>query len=1270
MKKVLKFVSVVLLICMLVPEMWMFAASAPSYAGMTMDGYTATLSFKNVGSGLTTDDSTDKNITGFQIRYKGNWIDVTASIISETEIRLSYTQSYESVRYVGDSVCASNGAKLLEFTAQCLKKEADNGYFRMSFDSTGWDIYTPFASSGYAYRYGPSFIDYGNGTIDAWFSCKGVSAAGELDYISYKRSNDGGVTWGKEKIVLSPTGLSKDRMSCCDPGVIYFGGYYYIGYTSTLDKKGYANSVFVARSKDPGGPYEKWNGDGWGGSPEPLICFDGDGDLWGIGEVSFVELYGQLYIYYTHRDITTHYTMVAVADSTCENWPATVGYADVALTMGSGQSGTDVKYDESTGKFLAVGMVEGNTANSYMAVYTSDDGLSFTESDRVYNNLSVYSANNGITGGPEGHFNSETDKLYMGYAYGSTWGHWATRMVPLTLNLSDTADTGVDTASRITLTPGVLNSSRYTIGVTTSAHYNVVNVGGTFSVTPYCYDDKPSRVTMSDTSSIRFTDYDKSVVSFSGLKGKGLKAGKTVVTMWYLDEFYVTFTVIVRPSGQSVTSSSVCEWYPYSDTMTVYSGDLTYSVIRGIAETYSGTIAELFNDPISGKPVLSTSSYPVTYSGYDTSVLLMSDTGIIVPMTDYGTTAVTASVNGKSFTVTVNIIDKTPIDTYFETDYGYCGYEYTYLVYGEKYGYLPTPAKPGYIFTGWYNEWNTKVDSSATVTEEDGFVLYAGWEKADGYNYINFTTVGGNISSRSEYAIKNGQRFVDVIGTYPNAARTGYNLIGWYNEKYDYMLDLTKDDRFDYSEDITFTAQWEKKTYTITFNANGGIGAPEDQTKTYGETLILSQIIPTRVGYEFKGWTTTANSATVRYKAGGSYTSNTNVTLYAVWSEHSCTYGDWEIYIEATQTAPGEQRRYCSCGGYESREIEMIVSTPELTTENYTVYITGADEITYVRYAAGEYTTASEIKNASDCVTLSKSVIAANTTDGKLAYEVQNGGVYSFWVKRTDGSEYIFSSVDMTIMTPKVSVNGVNITVHNLYGIRDYFIAKGEWSTYAEIKANGYVVNITNTKIGNAKSYTYTVKDEGVYTVLVRYPDGRDVWYTSFEIDCINPEYTENGLQVTVGNLEGVKVIRTAYGEYDTVSEVKKAEGSRAFTASLIADADEYTIQYRENGKVTIVVQYTNGYYEFIYCDVIQKTPGCIVNGNVVTFSSLDDLNLIRYAKGEYTSSAEIKAAQGSVVLKQNAIKDGVISIELKTGTYTFCVQYNDESYNYYVITV
>lgn len=75
--------------------------------------------------------------------------------------------------------------------------------------------------------------------------------------------------------------------------------------------------------------------------------------------------------------------------------------------------------------------------------------------------------------------------------------------------------------------------------------------------------------------------------------------------------------------------------------------------------------------------------------------------------------------------------------------------------------------------------------------------------------------------------------------------------------------------------------------YTITYNANGGSGAPSNQTKKHGENITLSSVKPTKTGYTFNGWNTSSNGSGTSYSSGGTYSNNSDVTLYAQWQSVS-----------------------------------------------------------------------------------------------------------------------------------------------------------------------------------------------------------------------------------------------------------------------------------------------------------------------------------------------------------------------------------------------
>ncbi|MBQ6559978.1 MAG: hypothetical protein IJL85_04015 [Erysipelotrichaceae bacterium] len=275
------------------------------------------------------------------------------------------------------------------------------------------------------YRYGPSIVRNKDGSLDAWFASPGNNST-EWDYITYRHSEDG-ISWSSEKTVLKPTKGSKDRCSVCDPGITYFNGYYYLAYTATADagRKGYNNSAFVCRSKNPDGPFEKWDGTGWSDDPEPLIAYEGDPDGWGIGEVSFVIKDEELLVYYTYFDINGGYEALARADLV-EDWPATLRFEGPVCPR-EHQDSLDVVYVEDLDVFLAFSIEYRMTESSRIIVYLSKDGTDYTKAETVKTNVMDYAHNLGISKGLDGHITSK-DTLLAGYGYGRGWGRWSLKI--------------------------------------------------------------------------------------------------------------------------------------------------------------------------------------------------------------------------------------------------------------------------------------------------------------------------------------------------------------------------------------------------------------------------------------------------------------------------------------------------------------------------------------------------------------------------------------------------------------------------------------------------------------------------------------------------------------------------------------------------------------------------------------------------------------------------------------------------------------------------
>ena len=181
--------------------------------------------------------------------------------------------------------------------------------------------------------------------------------------------------------------------------------------------------------------------------------------------------------------------------------------------------------------------------------------------------------------------------------------------------------------------------------------------------------------------------------------------------------------------------------------------------------------------------------------------------------------------------------------------------------------------------------------------------------------------------------------------------RSGYTFLGWSMSSTSSSTSYQPGDSFNLNANTTLYAVWAKNTYKVNYNANGGSGAPSSQTKTHGEPLTLSLIVPTRTGYTFLGWSTNSTATSASYQPGGSFTTNADTTLYAVWSEncdngHSYTY---KVTKVPTSSAAGTLTGTCSmCSD------TTTVTLPKLSTVDYSYTVTKAATCTAA--GTGRYT--------------------------------------------------------------------------------------------------------------------------------------------------------------------------------------------------------------------------------------------------------------------------------------------------------------------------
>lgn len=84
----------------------------------------------------------------------------------------------------------------------------------------------------------------------------------------------------------------------------------------------------------------------------------------------------------------------------------------------------------------------------------------------------------------------------------------------------------------------------------------------------------------------------------------------------------------------------------------------------------------------------------------------------------------------------------------------------------------------------------------------------------------------------------------------------------------------------------------KKETYTVTFDANGGVGTMVAQVFTEGEQQPLTKNAFTQEGYTFAGWNTVQGGTGTSYSDGQTIEVTSDMTLYAQWTANTNPGGD------------------------------------------------------------------------------------------------------------------------------------------------------------------------------------------------------------------------------------------------------------------------------------------------------------------------------------------------------------------------------------------
>ena len=148
---------------------------------------------------------------------------------------------------------------------------------------------------------------------------------------------------------------------------------------------------------------------------------------------------------------------------------------------------------------------------------------------------------------------------------------------------------------------------------------------------------------------------------------------------------------------------------------------------------------------------------------------------------------------------------------------------------------------------------------------------------------------------------------------------TGHTFQGWTDGTTTYQ----PGDTIQIKETTTLTAQWDDIQYTLTYDANGGTGAPGPDTNLLaGPHTLNDSTVPTYGSNIFLGWTADGSASGKIYEAGQqlptivtSVTIPDTDTVYAVWGEDSNNDEVADVY--EVFIAPADITIYTGGTGYE-----------------------------------------------------------------------------------------------------------------------------------------------------------------------------------------------------------------------------------------------------------------------------------------------------------------------------------------------------------------
>ena len=391
-----------------------------------------------------------------------------------------------------------------------------------------------------------------------------------------------------------------------------------------------------------------------------------------------------------------------------------------------------------------------------------------------------------------------------------------------------------------------------------------------------------------------------------------------------------------------------------------------------------------------------------------------------------------------------------------------------------------------------FDAWGTGGPSaSATNTSyannyDKATTMYAFFTRKYAFSFSAQT--GGTMTTKvGTTTLSSGTRVVGDTITLTASPNNGYEFSKWVDAN---GTELSTSTTYKHilNADITIKAVFAPKTYTITFDRQGGTGGTGSITATYLE-IVPNITKPTRTGYTFGGyWTVTNGNFDTQYynQSGGAYYNRKydktqDITLYAKWTANKYTVkfdgngntsgsmADQSFIYDVAQnlTANAFSRTGYTFAGWNTKKD----GTGTLYSDGESVInlnSTSDGQITvYAQWTANKYTITLNANGGSGN-TASVQATYASATLPEITNPTRTGYTFKGWYSAANGGTLVISTKG------QLQASKLGFTDEN-----KKWIATENKNLYAQWTANTYSV-IFNANGGNGtmanQQFTYDVE--------------------------------------------------------------------------------------------------------------------------------------------------------------------------------------------------